>query len=328
MIQDQSRSGGVYESETTSGGFVPALPRESQFRSRERSEGSWGAELERRIMSALTLAHWDTEQHPDADRVKVDFIVRRNIRRLQMPRPILIQATTWLDQSDKFVTFLETARQHFGDNNSFLYVECGSQEVRGRRKLAFDELPVITAIGNIVSFFGRAGDANVFRLRLTAEGNSFRRVKDPASEFGASSSSSSSSTASAPSRPRQSYESRPHSVGAVRGPFEFSSTGRDWSSPRLAGVGERQTGTLKAWKAVPGESYKDYGWIEAPDGERYNAYWKAFTEIESVNRIRNLVDTYGGEGPWTEMELPVTFRVAPAQQGGKRPRAVEIELVD
>ena len=321
MIQDHSRSSSAYETETPASSFVPqGLPRENQYRPRERSEGSWGAELERRIMSALTLAHWDTEQHPDADRVKVDFIVRRNIRRLQMPRPILIQATTWLDQSDKFVTFLETARQHFGDNNSFLYVECGSQDVRGRRKLAFDELPVITAIGNIVSFFGRAGDANVFRLRLTAEGNSFRRVKDPESEFGVS--------GTTPSRPRQTYESRPHSVGSNRGPFEFSSPSRNWSSPRMASPGERQTGTLKAWKAVPGESYKDYGWIEAPDGERYNAYWKAFTDLESVNRVRNLVETYGGEGPWTEMELPVTFRVAPAQQGGKRPRAVEIELVD
>ena len=69
------------------------------------------------------------------------------------------------------------------------------------------------------------------------------------------------------------------------------------------------------------------GWIEAEDGERFNAYWKAFTDMKYVDTIRDLAEEIG-EGPWAEMDLPVTFRIAPPQQGGKHERAIEIELLD
>ncbi len=306
MIQDHSKPGNARDrDDSPPGGVVPGVAPQVSSRQAggDRSQGSWGAELERKIMSALTLAHWDVTQHPEADRVKVDFIVRRNIRRLQMPRPILIQATTWLDQTEKFLNFLETAKQHFGENNAFLYVECNHHEVRGRRRLSFDELPVMTAVGNIASFFGKTHDANIFRLRMTNAGNTFRRVRHPEREF----------------------ETGPTTRGGSDDRRDELSHGR--AAPRTDMPAGRVEGTLKAWKSVPGESYKDYGWIEAPDGERYNAYWKAFSDSEYVATIRELAEDLAN-GPWAEMELPVSYRVAPPQQGGKHLRAIEIELLD
>lgn len=274
-----------------------------------RSAGSWGAELERKIMSALTLAHWDVEQHPDADRVKVDFIVRRNIRKLQMPRPILIQVTTWLDNSKKWLDFLETARQHFGDNNSFLYIECEITENRGRKRLCFDELPVMTAVGNIVSFFDKASDHNIFRLRMAQSGNSFRRVSNPEQELERERRSRSASRTDALPRYTRNVEPTAAPYSARR------------SDTRLEG-------RLTAWKSVPGEDYKDYGWIEAPDGSRYNAYWKAFADLSAVENIRDLSSRDPGGGPWVDLDIPVRFRVLPPQVGGKHPRAVDIELLN
>ena len=69
----------------------------------KRSSGYWGALLERKLTEALVLSYWDVEQSSHADRVKVDIVLRRNLRKLQIPRPILIQATTWLDNRDKYV---------------------------------------------------------------------------------------------------------------------------------------------------------------------------------------------------------------------------------
>ena len=254
-----------------------------------RPSSYWSATLRRRIADTLVLSHWDVEPYTQSDGQKIDFVLRRNLRRPKVARPIVIHATTRLDQRDSFLGFLDAAEEKFGPQTAFLYIESEITRPHGREELAFDEIPVVAAVSNIVSFFSRPNDPNIFRLRMARGGNSFRRVPNPESEF--------ESTGS------DGYASE----GDDEAPIE---------------------GVLTAWKVMPHEPHKEYGWIEDHDGGKYNAYWRAFSKTPQLNELRDFANSMvGEEGDWVELNVPVRFEIEPPQRYGQHPRAVEIDLL-
>lgn len=292
MIQQQSDTDGVH-----------ASPKPARY---------WEAILSRKAAEALTLAHWDVEPTSDPDRVQVDLVLRRNLRLPRVARPILIDTTTRLDSAEQFQRFLSLGGEAYGAGSVFLYIEAEVGEHQGREQLAFDGLPVVTAVGNILSFFGRSGDASIFRLRMTHSGNSFRRVRDPENELG-------------PSR-----ESRDV---AGSGPEERTSSSQplahDASTDHAASDGlPVVAGVLTAWKVLPDEPHREFGWIEGDDGGKFMAYWRAFASANYLNQVRDYAsENVDRNYDWVELDFPVRFQVEPPQRDGQSPRAVSIEIL-